>query len=613
MAAAAKVEDLVRVACVRVSNFRALRNIEVPLDDLTVLLGANNCGKSSFLDALHMALGIGRRQLGQEDVFIEPGESMPAKDRAATVDVMIRPVSAGGTVADTFAVGSYWVAHWGTGIAQDDQFHDFMGFRATLAWDLVRGEYTITRKFLKEWPVFADWLNAEQMEEFVSAGHTEPVALHYIDAKRDLEEDIRRPGSFWRRLTDDLGLDETAIDQFEQELSKLNQSIIDKSDVLKHLKTNLGNLEHVVASDPAGIEIAPVARRLRDLSRGIDVTFSSGGGQAFPLTRHGMGTRSLASLLVFKAFVSWKTAQVLKQGEQLHPLLALEEPESHLHPQAQRALFAQIESIPGQRLVSTHSPYFAGQAKLENLRLFCKQGYESVVRKIDTSSLKPAERLQLDRMVVATRGDLLFSRAIVLFEGVETEDQALPVFAKNYWGHSVHQLGFSFVGIGGGHYFPFVWLAEKFGIRWYVLSDGEPLAVKALEAALKRAEIKDPLKQPNVVVIPGGHCFETAVMAEGYAAEAELALEVALGTGCVTKWMTDMHGKQKSKTVVRDYSGADGKTKAILDMLDNDKTTVALPLAQAIVEKADANRRTPAFVEALFTQISKDFSLKKAS
>jgi putative ATP-dependent endonuclease of OLD family len=42
----------IAVTEVRVSNFRSLANIEVRLSDLTVLIGANNAGKTSFLDAL---------------------------------------------------------------------------------------------------------------------------------------------------------------------------------------------------------------------------------------------------------------------------------------------------------------------------------------------------------------------------------------------------------------------------------------------------------------------------------------------------------------------------------------------------------------------------------
>lgn len=40
----------IAITDVRVNNFRSLANIEVELGDLTVLIGANNAGKTSFLD-----------------------------------------------------------------------------------------------------------------------------------------------------------------------------------------------------------------------------------------------------------------------------------------------------------------------------------------------------------------------------------------------------------------------------------------------------------------------------------------------------------------------------------------------------------------------------------
>lgn len=58
-------ESGVAIVAARVRDFRSLMNIEVALGDLTVLIGANNAGKTSFLDALFAAIGAGRKTLGQ--------------------------------------------------------------------------------------------------------------------------------------------------------------------------------------------------------------------------------------------------------------------------------------------------------------------------------------------------------------------------------------------------------------------------------------------------------------------------------------------------------------------------------------------------------------------
>ncbi len=614
-AAPTPTSSSVRITEVRVSNFRSLVNVVVELDELTVLVGANNAGKTSFLDAMYAAIGAGRKNLGQEDIHIATGEAVPPQDRVVTIDVCVRPFGPDGTPLDTFPTGSYWTSLWGTGITQNLDFHDLMAFRTTLSWSDVRGDYAIERKFLRDWPPAATWLSADVSIDGVSAEHLEHVALHYIDAKRDLEDDLRRQGSFWRRLTDNLGLSEEDVETFEKALSSLNDSIVSKSEVLQHLKTNLSDMSSVVSSDSLGVEITPVARRLRDLSKGVDVTLATTGAQSFPLARHGMGTRSLASLLVFRAFMSWRYALAASKGDQTHSLLALEEPESHLHPQAQRALFSQIKSIPGQRIVSTHSPYFAGQAKLGELRLFAKHAGVTNAKRLDLSALSPDDIRKLERTVIASRGDLLFARAVVLFEG-ETEEQAFPLWAGAYWGASTHELGFNFIGVGGTDYFPFIWLAESFGIPWYVFSDGEDRPVKVLKAAANRVGVSDISTKPGIVVVPEKNDLEAYLLADGYMDAFEAAIETYAGAGALDKYIDELDGKPLKKVegveLLRDYKSEGGRQRAALDMVSRDKTRFATPIAMAVLKLADSNRRVPPLVAKLLDAIGADFALPKA-
>lgn len=597
---------------VRISNFRLLENASVRLGSLTLLVGANNAGKTSFLEALYSAIGAGRRVLGKDDIHIKAGEADVPRTRRAIVDVRVRPTAPDGSMLDVFPAGSFWTNIWGTGIAQDDDFKDFLGIRMNLAWSQVYGEYRSERKFLKEWREFANWTEAEEKER-VSAAQLEPLVLHYIDAQRDIEEDIKARGSFWRRLTDDLGLSPTEVAAAEALLSDLNQQIVGSSGVLQHLRSHLFEMSNVVTADGTQIEIAPVARRLRDLSKGIDVTVSSGGSQSFPLARHGMGTRSLASLLVFRAFASWKHAQAEKEGDLIHSVLALEEPEAHLHPQAQRALFAQVQAIPGQRIVSTHSPYFAGQAKLGQLRLFRRGADVSSVTEFDLSLLNSNDVRKLEYKVMLSRGDLLFARAVILFEG-ETEEEALPLWADEYWGATVHQLGYNCIGVGGGDYFPFIWLAQKLGIQWYVLSDGEALPLSTLNNCLNRAGLGNYSACKNVIVLPSGNDFEKQLVEDGYLPEIEIAFNAAHSKAdYLTDYITDFHGKPRKKNVIRDYSGPYARHVAAVDALREQKTRMAVPVALATLAIPDVTRRIPPAVVTLFEAMVADgFVAQKA-
>lgn len=607
-------ESGIALTDVRISNFRSLGNVEVELGDLTVLIGSNNAGKTSFLDALFAAVGAGRKALGADDVRIMAGEAVAPKERAIVIDVRVRAIGADGSLADNFPEGSFWVELWGSSFILDAaDLSESVGIRTRLAWNPIKGDYVPERKFLKEWRPFADWLATPVSEKVVSAQQIEPIALHYIDAKRDLDDDLRRQGSFWRRLTEDLGLPDEDIAELEAALSGINQDIVDKSSVLKHLKEHLGDLQSVVAADSGGIEIAPVARKLRDLSKGVDVSFSTAGAQSFPLARHGMGTRSLASLLVFRAFASWRNKQASEGGGKVHSILALEEPESHLHPQGQRSLFAHIRQITGQRVVSTHSPYFAGQARLEDLRLLIKRGGETVATKLDLAALRADDRRKLQDTVIDSRGDLLFARAVVFFEG-QTEEQALPVWATRYWGCSIHELGFSFVRVNGTDYFPFIWLAKALEIPWYVFGDGEPMPVANLESALAKAGQSKIADSANVVVLPGGNNFERQLLAEGYQELMEAALDDVLGerpywdgTGeqpapkpFLDPYIAKHHGKPRKGGTIRDYKAADGREQATADAVGENKLRMARPMAEKIASLADPAKRFPSNIAKLF-------------
>lgn len=610
---------------VRISNFRSLGDVEMELGDLTVLIGSNNAGKTSFLDALFAAVGSGRRALGQEDVRLMPDEAVAPKDRAVVIDVRIRAVGPDGLIAASFPEGSFWVELWGSSFILAADGSESVGIRTRLAWNPIKGDYVADRKFLKEWRPFAGWLATPVSEKAVTAQQLEPIALHYIDAKRDLDDDLRRQGSFWRRLTEDLGLPEDDVAALEAALAGINQGIVDKSAVLKHLKENLADLQSVVAADSGGVDISPVARKLRDLAKGVDVSFSTAGSQSFPLARHGMGTRSLASLLVFRAFASWRNKQATDSGAKVHSILELEEPESHLHPQGQRSLFAHIRQITGQRVVSTHSPYFAGQARLEDLRLLIKRGGQTIATKLDLSKLKPDDRRKLQDTVIDSRGDLLFSRAVVFFEG-QTEEQALPVWAMSYWGCSIHELGFSFVRVGGTDYFPFIWLAKALEIPWYVFSDGEPQPVKDLEDALKKAGHANAAASPNVVVIPDGNDFEGQLIAENYQGEMEAALDQVLGkrpywngTGAepapqpfLDPYIKSLHGEKRKDKTIRDYSGANGRDIATLDAVRENKTRMARAVAEKIVALEDPAERFPSQIAKLFDILAAAHGVPKA-
>jgi putative ATP-dependent endonuclease of OLD family len=501
---------------VRIRNFRCLLSVDVELDMLTVLIGQNNSGKTSFLNALFAAIGAGQRIISNDDILLRKGEVSAPKDRAVVIDILIKPTDDQGKIMDVFPSGSPWLELWGNGIVQDDNEHDLVAIRTSFKWNTVKGEYVLERKFLKDWQADSSkWEESKPVEKIgaVTVQQIEPLALYLLDAKRDIAEDLRTRSSFWSKMVSEHGLTPEDVTRIEDDLSQINREIVESSEIFSHIETHLKDFHVTLSCDEDSIAIAPLARHLRDLSRGMDVVLSTRGAPPFSLNQQGMGTRSLGTFFTFWAFTTWRQKQA--ESDAVHPMMALEEPETHLHPQAQRALFRQIKKMPGQRIISTHSPYICGQAEIAHMRHFSKMGEETIVSRIAPDTELDAEALRkIDRQVMNTRGDMLFAQTLVFFEG-ETEEQALPDFAEKFWKKHPNDLGYSFIGVGGcGNYLPFLRMAQSFKIPWFIFSDGEPDAIKAVNSALKGIGEELIPNNDRVIVLPNGQDFEAYIVTD---------------------------------------------------------------------------------------------------
>jgi putative ATP-dependent endonuclease of the OLD family len=323
---------------VRIRNYRCLRSVDVELDHLTVLIGQNNAGKTSFLTALFSAIGAGQRSISADDVFLQKNEVSAPKDRQIAIDILIRPTGLEGENVEVFPQGSPWLELWGLGVVQDEDERDMVAIRTQFRWNTIKGEYSLERRFLKDWQKDGTkWEESKPVERVaaVSTPQIEPLALYLLDAKRDIAEDLRTRSSFWNKMVEEHGLSAEDVKRIEEDLSEINKDIVESSDVLTHIESHLKNFHDTLSCDEDSVSITPLARHLRDLSRGMDVVLSTRGAPPFPLHQQGMGTRSLGTFFTFWAFTTWRQ----KQGSSgaVHPMMAMEEPETHLHPQAQRS------------------------------------------------------------------------------------------------------------------------------------------------------------------------------------------------------------------------------------------------------------------------------------
>jgi putative ATP-dependent endonuclease of the OLD family len=605
---------------IRVAGFRALKNIEISLCQKTVLIGTNNVGKTTLLNALQLAFGDSR-WVTQDDFSIGPSEN----DTKIKVDVQFIPVDSSGKQVSEFE--SKWSSIFRREIREGDS-GQFFGFRTTIQADEKQMRLVPTRMALNEWVA---WDGTDAWTDETIEGSSIPIStisdhipFFFQNAQRDILEDIRQRTSFLGRVLSKVHYSESDREGLQELIQEVNEQAVQSSQVLKNLKENLAELGNTFGTTRGSADITPFAKDIRDLSKGIRLHFGDG-IESFSMEYHGMGTRSWASLLTLKSFVSILAGETT---EAYSPILALEEPEAHLHPNAQKQIMDQILNIQGQVIVSTHSPYVAAQADLSSIRCLYKTKEKVIIGlapgKWDEDTVKNTNFIRrIDREILQTRGDILFARAWLLFEG-ETEAQALPLFFKHFFNNrEACDLGISMIGVSGsGNYSPFIRLAQSFNIPWYIFSDGETDVVEALTKTLQdytgmTGRIED---HPRVVILPEDLDYEGLLLHDGYLPQCIAGIESVEKPGFIRERMIIENGTRGGvkktdaicdkcnqhifKGPIKDYSGEENIESFITDLLDKSqaKTKYACPIAEQILKLPD-QRNIPSKVRELFNRM----------
>jgi putative ATP-dependent endonuclease of OLD family len=354
------------IKTVRVAGFRGLENLEVELEQTTVLTGMNNTGKTSFLKALQIALG-NRQFVSQDDFFIKDNRCA----EQITIDVLIVPLDANGKQSDDFSED--WEVLFTTDRIRTDGIKSFLPLRTTVTFDAIKNSYKVQQTILKEWFAFeageTDWLNADKGNK--TTFRFDELPFFYMDAQRDILEDTKLRSSYLGKMLSKIKYSTDDIKAIEQQIEQLNEKAVSSSDILSNIKETLKGLDSALDNQSGGIEITPFTKKIRDLNKGLTIYYGDS-QDSFSMEYHGMGTRSWSSLLTLKSFIGLLASNAETGKTVFFPVLAIEEPEAHLHPNAQKQLYSQINSIAGQKIISTHSPYIAAVAELGQIRNFYK-------------------------------------------------------------------------------------------------------------------------------------------------------------------------------------------------------------------------------------------------
>ena len=160
--------------------------------------------------------------------------------------------------------------------------------------------------------------------------------------------------------------------------------------------------------------------------------------------RYGLGSNNLLYMACELLLISKDRAGL--------PLLLIEEPEAHLHPQRQLQLMSFLgekadpatNQPPMQVIISTHSPVLASKIKVENIVMVSDHGAFSLAN--GKTCLAASDYRFLGRFLDATKSNLFFARGVIIVEG-DAEQLLLPTIARLI-GRDLTKAGVSIVNVG---------------------------------------------------------------------------------------------------------------------------------------------------------------------
>jgi len=353
-----------KITQLRIQNFRSIRSLDIYLGDSTVFIGPNNAGKSAILEAIRIILTRrwGQRGTGftEHDVHRPGEEGDPKTLPPVTVEMIMEEPAVGAWDADMVAALEDIV-----GLLRDGR--NKIGLRVTCAWSEEKEAFEPAWQFLNP----AGEPLPEKKRAINLSNFFDYMKLFWLGPLRDSADEFTPRAGHWGRLLKGIRIPDDIQADVLRKLEEIDAQVCAADPRLSQIAEKIGEATQVAIGDgPGGARLNTMPMAMEDMLARTGVVIRNEDLRPWlPLDHHGSGLQSLAVIFLFQAAALQQIAESLEERPGMAAVFAIEEPEAHLHPQAARSLWSRVQGLSGQRIVTTHSPYFVQHVPLHDLRL----------------------------------------------------------------------------------------------------------------------------------------------------------------------------------------------------------------------------------------------------
>ena len=338
-------------------------------------------------------------------------------------------------------------------------------------------------------------INPKNPEETQIKKHKELAELfpfHIIQAERRLGEDGTQDNSLSSLISDFFDMSEDELDPNVAEKVKELRAIVENAN--KNVQQQSDNILSDLVSNAVGfgypngeeLQLGVTTQLSIDdqIKNQTQLSYTAGTGkERLPSTYNGLGYKNLIKMEFLLAAFAKK---VEKCGDACIPLLFIEEPEPHMHPQMQHAFaeyleafLARITSVGIQTFLTSHSAHIANTMVFSKIRYAQKTKAGVIYKNLNTFAQENASNTDFIRKYLTlTKCDLFFADKAIFVEGASERlllpdmiDKCAKAGEFDSREYKLPAQYYALVEIGGAYAYKFIPFAEFLGIPCLILTD----------------------------------------------------------------------------------------------------------------------------------------------
>lgn len=451
------------LSTLRIKNFRGIKEISLVFKKgVNIIIGENNSGKTSIIDALRICLGYGKSEnnitIQETDFHFNP-ENPQEINKEIQFDLIF---ALEGLPKEKECFYDF--------LSQDPANKDKQTIQFHLKFVL---EETGKRKYFKR----TIW-GGDNVGQIIPYEALQEIFFTYLSPLRDVVSGLKpysydnKTAQLFNQLTKykkiknevEIKLD----DQKKKELAAELYDIFENSEndwkyILEAGKEKVN--DHLTGTGInqkyPNIEMKYVGRKYSDVVRGIELKrpifdpekVTNGEQRYFEIFQNGLGENNL----IFASVILGDLINRCEDDElEIYNALLVEEPEAHLHPQYQNTFFEYLNKLQQKGLqlfITSHSPTITAKSDIQNITILQKQNCQIApfsFQNLTEDDFSNENRKHLRKFLDTTKSQMFFANGVILVEGI-AEAILIPLLSKKFLVPKIdlEKEGVEIVNIGG--------------------------------------------------------------------------------------------------------------------------------------------------------------------